>query len=226
MYRSTRRNLAAGAAVAVFVGGGALAAMAATGHGPLGASQVTRRAHGRRVSGALARAAGYLDVSPAQLRADLKSGKTLGQVADATPGKSQAGLIEALAAVGRRQLAASAASLTDRVTAEVRRPYGPGGLARGALFNARVYLGLSPAQLRGDRRSGMTLGQVAAATPGKSQAGLIAALVAARSEALAAAVSAGTLTKAQEDKRVSDLSQRVTVLVDRKPSAAKRRHDG
>jgi hypothetical protein len=226
MYRSTRRNLAAGAAVAVFVGGGALAAMAATGHGPLGTSHVTRRAHGRTVSGALARAAGYLDVSPAQLRADLKSGKTLGQVADATPGKSEAGLIEALAAVGRRQLAARASSLTGRVTAEVRRPYGPGGLARGALFNARVYLGLSPAQLRGDRRSGMTLGQIAAATPGKSLAGLVEALVKARAEALAAAVAAGTLTKAQQETRVAKLTERVTALVDRKPSAAKRRNDG
>jgi hypothetical protein len=226
MYRSTRRNLAAGAAVAVFVGGGALAAMAATGHGPLGASHTTRRAHGRTVSGALARAAGYLGVSPAQLRADLKSGRTLGQVADTTPGRSEAGLIETLAAVRRRQLAARAASLTSRVTAEVRRPYGPSGLARGALFNARAYLGLSPAQLRSDRRSGMTLGQIAAATSGKSQAGLIQALVKARTEALAAAVAAGTLSKAQEGTRVAKLTERVTALVDRKPSAAKRRHAG
>ncbi len=210
----------------MFAGGGALAAMAATGHGPLGASHATPRAHGRTVSGALARAARYLDVSPAQLRADLKSGRTLGQVADATPGRSQAGLIEALATVRRRQLAARAASLTSRVTAEVRRPYGPSGLARGALFSARVYLGLSPAQLRGDRRSGMTLGQIADTTPGKSQAGLIEALVKARTEALAAAVAAGTLSKAQEETRVAKLTDRVTALVDRKPSAAKRRHAG
>jgi hypothetical protein len=225
MYRSTRRELAAGAAVAVFLGGGALAAMAATGHGPIGASHGARPAR-RTVSGALAKAAGYLDVSPARLRADLKSGKTLGQVAAAAPGKSETGLIQVLAAARQRQLASSAASLTRRVTAEVRRPYGPNGSARGALFNARVYLGLTPAQLRGDRRSGMTLAQIADATRGKSQAGLIQALVTARTETLAAAVAAGTLTKPEEQARVAELTKRVTALVERKSSRARRRRAG
>jgi hypothetical protein len=227
MYSRTKRNLAAAAAVAVFAGGGALAAMAATGHAPVG-----RAAHGHRsthrgaVGGPLGKAAGYLGVSPAQLRHDLKSGRTLGEVADATPGRSEAGLIEVLEAARRAQLAASAAGLTRRVTAQVRRPYCPSGLARGALFNARVYLGLTPAQLRADRRSGLTLAQIAEQTPGKSQAGLVEALAAARREALAAAVAAGTLTAAEDQARAAKLTKRVSALVEHRPSRARQRHSG
>jgi hypothetical protein len=210
--------------VAVFLGGGALAAMAATGTGPIGSSHAGRPTHRASRVGLLGRAARYLDVSPARLKSDLRSGRTLGQVANSTAGKSQAGLIQALEAPGQSQLAGRAAILTRRVEAQVKRPYGPAGLARGALFNARRYLGLSATQLRGDRRAGMSLAQIADATAGRSQAGLVQALVSARTQALAAAVSARMLTGAQEQARLARLTTRVTTLVDRRPRAARRRH--
>ena len=72
----------------------------------------------------------------------------------------------------------------------------------------------------------MTLAQIADATPGESQAGLIQALVTARTETLAAAVAAGTLTKAEEQARVAELTRRVTALVEHKPSRARRRRSG
>jgi hypothetical protein len=227
MHSRVRRKLAAGAAVTVFALGGALAAMAATGSGPLaGASHSSRSQHGHSAGGALAKAAGYLGLSTAQLRADLHTGRTLAQVARATPGKSEAGLIAVLAAHKRRQLAASAARLTHRVTAQVRRPFGPSGMQRGALFYARAYLGLTSARLRGELRSGMTLGQIADATKGRSQAGLIQALVGARMQALSAALAAGTLSASQEQARAARLDRLVTALVQRKPARGRRRRLG
>lgn len=224
MFGAVRRNLAAVAAVIVFLGGGALAAMAATGNGPLGPKHAYRHAHGTTPSGALASAAVYLGISRAQLRRELSSGQTLAGLASATSGKSEAGLIAVLEQTTQKQLAQRAAHVDQHVQAEVKRPYGPRGLARGALPNARTYLGLSQTQLRGDRHSGMTLAQVANATPGKSEAGLIEALVNARSEALATAVAAGTLSKDQQQAREAKLTKRVTKLVNRKPSPSRRRH--
>jgi hypothetical protein len=55
-------------------------------------------------------AASYLGVSAAQLHSDLKSGKTLAQVADATSGRSEAALIEALVTARRTRLEAAVAS--------------------------------------------------------------------------------------------------------------------
>ena len=52
---------------------------------------------------------------------------------------------------------------------------------------ATAYLGVTAAQLQSELQSGKTLAQVAKETSGKSEAGLIEALVAARKERLAAA---------------------------------------
>ena len=67
-------------------------------------------AHHRR-GGTLATAAGYLGLSPAQLRSELRSGKSLAEIANATRGKSKAGLIGALEAAPKERLAAAAANL-------------------------------------------------------------------------------------------------------------------
>src|SRR6185312_15130155 len=53
----------------------------------------TKKAAAEHGRGDLKAAAGYLGLTVAQLRADLKAGKTLAQVADATPGKSADGLV-------------------------------------------------------------------------------------------------------------------------------------
>jgi len=79
--------------------------------------------------------ASYLGLSPVELRAGLRGGKTLAQIADATPGKSAAGLIDVLVASRKARLQSSAAAgrltqakeqamlsrLRTRVTARVNR---------------------------------------------------------------------------------------------------------
>ncbi len=111
-------------------------------------------------------------------------------------------------------LAASAAALPSRIEAEVDRTRGHAG-AGGAVKVTTTYLGLSRKQLRSELRSGKTLAQVANATAGKSEAGLIEALVAAKQAALAASVKAGTITQAQADARLPKLVSRVTARVQR-----------
>lgn len=52
-------------------------------------------------------AATYLGLTPQQLFTQLRSGKTLAQVADATSGKSSAGLIDALVAAAKKEIQAA-----------------------------------------------------------------------------------------------------------------------
>jgi hypothetical protein len=54
--------------------------------------------------------ASYLGVSPAQVRAELRAGRTLAEIADATRGRSAAGLIQALIQARRQALDAAVAS--------------------------------------------------------------------------------------------------------------------
>ena len=54
--------------------------------------------------GGFSAAASYLGISETQLFADIRSGKTLAQIANATSGKSAAGLIAAMVAAQQRQL--------------------------------------------------------------------------------------------------------------------------
>jgi hypothetical protein len=191
--------------------------------------------HGRRGDD-LAAAATYLGVTQADLLTSLQSGKTLAEVAGATSGKSVAGLIDALVAAEKTELAAAVAAgeitqaqadqmtstLTAHVTAEVngtRPARGPGGHGSGhgahgdELTAAATYLGVTEAALMTQLQTGKTLAQVAEATSGKSAAGLIDALVAAEQTELAAAVKAGTITQAQSDQIATTLKARFTALV-------------
>jgi hypothetical protein len=198
--RSLKQKLLAGAAAALILAGATMAAVtAAQSSGP-------HRAKG----GPLVSAAGYLGVSVAQLQSELKSGKSLAEIANATSGKSASGLIDALVSVDRTRLAAAAASLPKRVAAQVAAPGGPGG----AITPAR-YLGLSPAQLHSELHSGRSMAQIADATPGKSAAGLVATIVTARKATLKAWVAAGVITQAQADTRAANMTKRVTAVVNR-----------
>jgi uncharacterized protein YidB (DUF937 family) len=76
--------------------------------------------------------------------------------------------------------------------------FGPFGLF-GRLDAAATYLGISAADLRSELASGKTLAQIAK-DKGKSADGLVSALVDAEKKKLDAAVAAGKLTQAQEDK--------------------------
>jgi hypothetical protein len=81
-----------------------------------------------------------------------------------------------------------------------------------ALDTAASYLGLTEAQLRTQLNNGKTLAQVAQAQ-NKSVDGLVNALVDAATKKLDAAVSAGRLTKSQEQSIIADLKTRVTSAV-------------
>jgi hypothetical protein len=103
----------------------------------------------------------YLGIKPAQLRSQLHAGKTLAQIADATSGKSAAGLIEALVSARKAMLAervaagkmtpsqekARLAKLSARVTAAVNRVRP--GLNRGRRGVNRVRPAVKPLRPRG-----------------------------------------------------------------------------
>jgi hypothetical protein len=200
-----RKLLLALAACAVLAGATTAVVMAAQ-----PSSRSSSAAHPHR-GGLLASAAGYLGVTPVQLRSELRSGRSLAEIANATTGKSAAGLIAAVEAAQHAKLAALAASVPARVTAEVNAPRH----RNRRLAAAAGYLGISAAQVRSELRSGHTLAQLAAASPGRSQAGLVEALVAARKTALAAEVAAGTITQAQANAIAGKLARRVTAQVTR-----------
>jgi hypothetical protein len=199
MNRSKTRKLFAGAAVVAVIAGGTLAAVT-TGRGA---------AHENR-GGPLATAATYLGVPVSQLRSEVQSGKSLAEIANATSGKSSAGLVAVLLAAGKEKLAKVQANLPMRVAALFNRVDVPGPRAVAAR-----YLGLKPAELASELRSGKTLAQIADATSGKSAAGLIDAIVAERRSALAARVAAGSLTQEQANSRLARLRSRVTAAVNR-----------
>lgn len=160
-------------------------------------------------------AAGYLGISMTQLNAELREGKTLAQIANATPGRSEAGLIKALVEKRREQLARAAAALPKRVAAAVRKKGGPASSNAGLREVARAYLGISAAQLAKDLRAGETLGDIAEATPGHSREGLMKALFAARQHQLDTAVQSGRLSEAARRVRLAHAQRRVERVIAR-----------
>jgi hypothetical protein len=81
------------------------------------------RIRGRAGHGALTVASAYLGLSRKQLRSELRSGKTLAQIANATSSKSQAGLIEALVAARKAALAGNVkAGTITQAQADKRLP--------------------------------------------------------------------------------------------------------
>jgi hypothetical protein len=203
--RALKRRLALGVAIAALVIGGAVAAMAATS----GSGHHHARTPGTPVD--LPVAASYLGVSPTQLEAQLRAGKTLADVAKTTPGKSEAGLVAAIVSARESRLSAIAAKLSKHVKAEVNRTHNRQGL--GAIV--RSYLGLTQAQIHRQLRAGKTLAQIADATPGKSAAGLSAALLQARRSRLEAMVKAGKITQAQFETRTKTLPSSIASLLNR-----------
>jgi hypothetical protein len=79
---------------------------------------------------------------------------------------------------------------------------------------------VAPARLHSQLRSGQTLAQIADATAGKSSAGLVDALVAAKRSKLAGATAAGRLTRARQAKRLAGLDKRMRALAQRQFAGA------
>jgi hypothetical protein len=199
MKRNSRQKLFAAVAIVAVIAGGTLAAVT-----------IGRGASHENRGGPMVTAADYLGLSASQLRNELQSGKSLAQVANATKGKSSAALVGVLLAAGKEKLTKAQTNLPRRVNTLVNRVRVPAQRPVAAR-----YLGLLPAQLATELRSGKTLAQIASATPGKSAAGLIEAIVAARKPALDARVAAGSLTQAKADARLARIRSRVTAAVNR-----------
>jgi hypothetical protein len=233
--RSPKQIVLAGIAVAALLAGGTIAVIAATGGhdgGHAGAgTRAPRAGRAARLGGRsdLAAAARYLGLPVAQLRGQLRSGKSLSSVASSTGGKSTSGLVDAVVAARTANLAAAVAAgalspdeqraalagIRDRVARRVNRAggYGPplGGVVATDLRTAARYLGVSPEKLRTDLQSGRTLARVADAKRGKSASGLHAAILGQRKARLEAAVAAGRLSKARQRKLLAELDRRITV---------------
>ena len=170
-------------------------------------------------------AAAFLNLSVADLAADLKSGKTLAQEAKAK-GKSADGLIDAIVAAEKKVLDAEVAAgwltsdqetavlatVKSRVTNLVNngppvpatRPAGGGGL----LGSAATYLGMTVADLQAALRGGKSLAEITSGVSGKTVDGLVAAMLAPLKKGLDDAVTAGKLTQlaGDDDRREPDLA--------------------
>jgi hypothetical protein len=227
------RRFAGASAVALLLAGGALAAVTATGSSPASHTRAAKRARTAQLREGgrdIATAAAYLGVPASQLRAQLRGGKSLAQLAGGSPGHSVSGLVHALLAAKRAHLETSLASLPRRVRAEVERVGGPGvsllGAGRGVRGRFRglfsppgylalpiaSYLGISTRALRAELEAGRTLAQAARANH-RSEAGLIATIVASRERVLSTLVQAGALSKTREQTLLATLQRRVRRLV-------------
>jgi hypothetical protein len=128
---------------------------------------------GRGPSDDLQAAAGYLGISATDLMTQLRSGKTLATIADATNGKSSSGLVDALVAHEQSELAQAVkdgkltqaqadqlgVSLNERETAFVNGTHGrPGGFGRRGFEPGRGP-GYGPGDDGGSDRSGSTPAQ-------------------------------------------------------------------
>jgi hypothetical protein len=212
------------AAVAVLAG--ALIAILTSRGGGHESSRVTSAAATRHVGSAVSRqvelAARYLGIPVAQLRSRMRRGLTLAQIADATPGRSTAGLISALVAgLGDAEHGGDPsgrdthpARLRRRVTHEVERLPGYSGLPSSAR-----YLGISVTELRAQLQSGRSLAQIADAAPGRSAAGLLDARIQAREARIKAAVASDRISKPDAEMLLSSLRERVAAEVQHVPGS-------
>jgi hypothetical protein len=168
--------------------------------------------HGADVFGT---AATYIGISVDQLRTELGMDKSLADVAVAH-GKSRDGLIQALTAAAQTNIT----TLVDQkgIGAKTGRgpgaPGGPRANVLGDQLAAATYFGTSTADLRTKMQAGQTLAQIAAATPGKSRDGLVAALTADATAKITAAEQAGTISAEQATALRTNLAARIAALVD------------
>jgi hypothetical protein len=189
-----KRKLVIGATAVALLGGGAAAVAA------------TQSSSGRQA---------YLD----------DVAKRLGVSPSALSSAMQAARIDRIeAAVADGRLTQAQANLLKQRIREGRGPFlgdtfsggrfGRGGRER-LTAAATKYLGITPATLRSERRAGESLAQIAASTPGKSVAGLKAAILAGAKARLDGAVSDGRITSEQARARLSALSSRIEALLER-----------
>jgi hypothetical protein len=226
MRRHLKRRLALIVALAAVLGGGTAVALAATGSHHTRRHHHAHRAHAHAAGtharhGLLQTAASYLGVSASALRTQLGSGETLAQIAAATPGRSAAGLVAALTTAARQRLDERAAAVTPKIERLVN---GQPAAHRRRTASRRLklvsavlaYLGIPRRQLVARLHSGQSLDQIAAATAGKSEAGLRSAVLAALEQRLHERTAAHGISKASEARRRKRLEERVTKILGHK----------
>jgi hypothetical protein len=171
-------------------------------------------------------ASSYLGVNPSKLSHRVKTGSSLGQIADGTPGKSAAGLIDAIVAARASKLKklglpasterARLARYRERTTYLVERVKAPPALERD-LRAAAAYLGLTNRELHAQVQQGKTLAQLTeAGGAGKTVAGLTKAILSVREARLKVLLSERQLTKAEEKKARTELPALVASEVQHK----------
>ena len=204
-----RRKVIAGAAAALAVGG--------TGAG-LAATQLAS-SPGAESKAIVNDAAKSLGVEPSKLSAALK--------------KAMKDRVDAAVAAGRLTKA-QGEELKQRIESDEFPLFGPPALGPGfgaphpffhGLDAAASYLGLSEEQLHNRLDGGKTLAEIAKAE-GKSVDGLKAALRKDEQQKLDAAVKAGRLSKADEQRILKDLDGRIDELVNGRLRLRFREHRG
>jgi hypothetical protein len=118
MRRKTLIAVLAGAAAGVAI----VLSISALDHGHPRSARVTSRHRARLrlpAVGAVAVASRYLGIARAPLRAALRSGRTLGEIADSVPGRSARGLIVAI--VAAREIALEARVRAGRLAPALAR---------------------------------------------------------------------------------------------------------
>jgi len=233
MTKSRKSQVVIAVAAASLAGAGAAVAESGHAHSTTLSNGLRNGGPPGRADDDLSVAATYLGLSDTELQTRLRSGKTMAEIANAIDGKSASGLIDVLVAAAKKHIAADVSSgrltqtqadqllsgLKQHITDRVNSTGPPGGLhghggPHDGLATAASYLGLSESGLMTALQSGKTLGQIADATPGKSKAGLVAALVAHEQSDLNQAVKDGRLTQAQATAMAANLEERITKLVD------------
>jgi hypothetical protein len=171
-------------------------------------------------------ASSFLGIPVSTLTADLKGGKTLAQEATAK-GKTADDLIAAIVTAQTKVFDAENAagwitdaqetSLLAQFKTDVTKlvnvgPPVPPAQRPGLLQTASDYIGISVSDIQSGLNAGKSLGQIATDN-GKTVDGLVTALTAQAKSNLDAAVTAGKITAAQEQTILSDLTAKVTDLV-------------
>ena len=200
--------------------------------GSLVASQTAGAAQGKAKAPAslLRAAADYVGLAPRELLRELRSGKSLAQVAEAR-GKSREGLRQALLAAVKARLdrALAAGRITSQQHAQLLQRAGThvDRLLDGTNLRLRrhgkpqllrvaaQYVGIPPRQVFAELRQGRSLAEIAVAH-GKTREGLKQALLNAVSARLDRAVAAGRISATQKAERLARAAARIDRLLDRK----------
>lgn len=172
-------------------------------------------------------AAKTLNLTTDELRTQLQAGKSLADIAKAQGVEKQT-LIDALVKAGEARLDEAKAALPDQVAKMVDATppkggmgegHGPGGMGgpgghHGAGLDAAAKaLGMTTEDLQTALKDGKTLAEVAT-SKGVDKQKVIDALVADAKTHLAQEVKDGKLTQAEADKRLAEITKRITTMVD------------